>query len=510
MDVGQTLHGKYRLLRLLGDGGMGSVYEAEHERLGTRVAIKILHADLARRTGIRERFLQEARVSAQIRSPHVVRVLDVDTTPEGVAYLVMELLEGEPISRMLEREKRVPAPRACEYTHQILEALEAAHALGIIHRDLKPENVFITMAAGKPVLKLIDFGIAKLKREGGQGGNLTMAGIMMGTAEYCAPEQAFSADKVDVRSDVYAVGVMLYEMLSGSRPVNGDDARVIALKVERGEVRPIVHLVPDLPRDLAGLVHRAMAFRPDLRFASAAEMRLKLEEAMGGQKRSGTVAIAEATPAPPPREQVGLVTTERALPAFPARVGGTEWQPADPRAMTPQTPPVVPFTPMPPNPSFTPMPPNPSRPARRKAANGWLTAALVFALLLGVGAGIAYIVHLDGHDETTPTPFATTPPTQTPSVAQPTASQTPPSTTTGIPPLATPTVPQPTNASTSKPPPRNPADATAPKPEPEPLPTIPPLQLPFLDGGVFTLPSGFPSTFPPIPLPFPSPPPPGP
>src|SRR6185436_12727217 len=135
-------------------------------------------------------------------------------------------------------------------------------------------NVFITHAAGKPVLKLIDFGIAKLKRTEVGAKNLTVAGMMMGTAEYMAPEQAHSADKVDARSDVFSVGVMLYEMLAGTRPVVGEDARVIALKVERGEVTPLVHAAPGVQPELAGLVHRAMAAQPDVRFSSAAEMRL--------------------------------------------------------------------------------------------------------------------------------------------------------------------------------------------------------------------------------------------
>lgn len=275
--IGSVVGGKYRLQRLLGDGGMGSVYEATHEVLGTRVAVKVLHADLARRSGLVERFMQEARVAAQIRSPHVVQVTDVDRTPDGVAYLVMELLEGEPLASILDRDRRLDLPRALEYTRQILLALEAAHALSVVHRDLKPENVFLTYLGSSPVLKLIDFGIAKVKRLDASARSLTVAGVVMGTAEYMAPEQAYSADQVDARSDVYSVGVMLYEMVSGVRPVSGDDARVIALRVERGEVKPLVHAAPGVPRELAGLAHRAMAARPELRFSTAAEMRLALE-----------------------------------------------------------------------------------------------------------------------------------------------------------------------------------------------------------------------------------------
>jgi serine/threonine-protein kinase len=270
---------------------MGAVYEAQHERLGTRVAIKILHSEIAQRPGIVDRFLQEARVSAQIRSAHVAQVIDVDRTPEGEAYMVMELLEGETLLALLERERKLSVGVACAFTLQILEALEAAHGLNVVHRDLKPENVFVTHGTRKTTVKLIDFGIAKVRREA--GAELTMAGVTMGTAEYMAPEQAFSADKADARSDLYAVGVMLYEMLSGTRPVNGDDPRVIAVKIERGEIKPLVHALPSVPPALAGFAHRAMAARPEMRFQSAAEMRLGLEKLVG-HDAGGTLPLAFA------------------------------------------------------------------------------------------------------------------------------------------------------------------------------------------------------------------------
>jgi eukaryotic-like serine/threonine-protein kinase len=295
IDIGSVVNGKYRLVRILGDGGMGSVYEAQHTVLGTRVAVKVLHPDLVRRTGLVERFLQEARVAAQIRSPHVVQVIDVDRTPEGHAYIVMELLEGEPLSGVLDRQRRLPVGTACEYTMQVLAALEAAHSLGVVHRDLKPENVFVTFAGGRPVLKLIDFGIAKARRLDPRQKNLTVAGVVMGTAEYMAPEQARGADTVDARADLYAVGVLLYEMIAGARPVKADggaDARIIALKVERGEVIPLLQVAPQTPRDVAGLVHHAMAARADMRFSTATEMRLALEGAMTGKRPSTGARVA--------------------------------------------------------------------------------------------------------------------------------------------------------------------------------------------------------------------------
>lgn len=295
---------------------MGSVYEAQHAMLGTRVALKMLHPELGGRTGLVERFLQEARVAAQIRSAHVVQVTDVDRTPEGNAYIVMELLEGEPLSAILDRHRKLAVSVACEYAAQILLALEAAHAIGVIHRDLKPENVFVTFAGSKPVLKLIDFGIAKARRIDVQPKKLTVAGVVMGTAEYMAPEQAYSADKVDGRSDIYAVGVMLFEMIAGVRPVSGGDARGIAWKVERGHVLPLVQAAPDAPREIAGLVHRAMAARPELRFATATEMRLTLQ-AMLAAKRPPTGPPAGRTPA---GKTVEL--SPAAAPSSPGRIAG--------------------------------------------------------------------------------------------------------------------------------------------------------------------------------------------
>ncbi len=400
MDIGTVVNGKYRLVRLLGDGGMGSVYEARHTVLGTRVAIKVLHPELNRRTGLVERFLQEARVAAQIRSPNVVQVADVDRTAEGNAYIVMELLEGEPLSSVLDRQRRLPIPVACDYAAQILEALSAAHALGVIHRDLKPENVFVTFAAGRPLLKLIDFGIAKARRMDPGQKSLTVAGVVMGTAEYMAPEQAYSADKVDARSDLYAVGVMLYEMISGARPVTGDDARVIASKVERGELVPLVKVAPNTPPELAGLVHRAMAARAQLRFASATDMRLALEAAMS-RKRSGG-----ATPAPVPqaaRSPAGATMelagprSDRGVSAHSQDARGTgEAQPSEPHVNTIRAPPLV--TALQPSPYGqigTPpaaLAPAESHEAPRARRHGSTWVALVtLPLLIGAGA-VALVV----------------------------------------------------------------------------------------------------------------------
>ncbi len=494
IGLGQQISGKYRLVRLLGDGGMGSVYEAAHEGLGTRVAIKVLHADLSRRPGLVERFLREARVAAQIKSPNVVQVMDVDRTPDGDAYIVMELLEGEPLSSVLERERRLPIPLACEYTVQILLALEAAHALGVVHRDLKPENVFITFVGGKPVLKLIDFGIAKARLSDPGTKNLTVAGVVMGTAEYMAPEQAHSADKVDARSDVYAVGVMLFEMIAGVRPVAGEDARIIALKVERGDVTPLVHAVPDVPRELAGLVHRAMAARPELRFASATDMRITLEKAMAGRLRTPTAKLDERRTGTVMAAPTDAVVAPRGAPIQ------TTPGPAGPPGMAGAATPA----------QLTPAPAHGPYRRRRRAGTAWL---LVIPVLIGVGVAVAFAVNGWGGAEPSPIPTSvTTTATLTSTV---TATATTTATAAGTDSVA-PLIPSP---SVHPPPPPRPRPSatgsgapqgsqTPPPPFPFPLPSNIPLPFPTTSasglGPVITIPTTLPFPVPPLTAPSPS------
>jgi serine/threonine-protein kinase len=541
IDIGSVVNGKYRLVRLLGDGGMGSVYEAVHTVLGTRVAIKVLHPELTRRTGLVERFLQEARVAAQIRSPHVVQVTDVDRTPDGHAYIVMELLEGEPLSGVLDRQRKLSAPIACEYALQILQALEAAHALGVIHRDLKPENVFVTFVAGRPVLKLIDFGIAKARRTDPQQRNLTVAGVVMGTAEYMAPEQARSADKVDARADIYAVGVMLYEMISGVRPVAGDDARVVALKVERGEVMPLVQAAPEVPREIAGLVHRAMAPRPELRFPTATEMRLALEKSSSG-RRPGTAAIAAAAPpgVAPPAPSAGELTATGTLKNVSAQQVLPPGQSSTAAGRTPislegeappvntirappiatamaaaMAPPMYGAGPIPPGVPVSPV--SPSRPRRR----GRTFAIVALSLLLGGGV-VAVLVATGTWASNTPVQPAPEPPSSpaTSATAQSPTTPTSAAASSATPPPAD--IPslqsnrQPTAPTTPHPPPSGhpsstaAADAAAPAPPPPfVFPSGLPSTLPPFPSN-FPLPAGFPTTFPSVLPPWPAPPAPAP
>jgi eukaryotic-like serine/threonine-protein kinase len=314
-DEGVLISGKYRIVRLIGDGGMGTVYEARHEVLGSSVALKFLHSDLAKRPGLTQRFLQEARVSATIQSLHVTHVTDVDTAQDGSPYLVMELLSGEGLQGLLDRQGKLPVEQAIDFALQILAGLEAAHAMGVVHRDMKPDNVFVTQSSGGPLLKLIDFGIAKLRASSEYTKGLTRAGVVMGTPEYMAPEQLLSAQTTDHRADLYSLGVMLFEMISGLRPADGDDAEMIVAAVDNGRVRKLRDVAPGLPDGLVALIERATLPDREQRFESAAAMRLALAPFAGHLSHAGRLAaMAEPQAALPAAASASLL----GLPANPA------------------------------------------------------------------------------------------------------------------------------------------------------------------------------------------------
>ncbi|HET7542401.1 MAG TPA: protein kinase [Polyangiaceae bacterium] len=328
--IGAVIGGKYRIVRLIGDGGMGTVYEARHEFLETSVALKFLHADLAKRAGLGPRFLQEARVSAQIRSPHVAHVTDVDQTADGSPYLVMELLTGEPLQQAMDRMGKLPPEQAVDFGMQILSGLEAAHAIGVVHRDLKPDNVFLVPGAGGPLLKLIDFGIAKLRASTEFQKGLTRAGVIMGTPEYMAPEQLFAAENVDHRADLYSLGVMLFEMLSGRRPADGDEVEAIVAAVVSGNVRQLGDLEPGLSPGLIAVVERALRPDREMRFASALEMRSALSQFAGARSR------ASQQPGSVARQPAAAPAAAANAPQYTAAAQAFQLAPTVPKTLPPE------------------------------------------------------------------------------------------------------------------------------------------------------------------------------
>ena len=318
-EAGHLLGGKYQIVRRIGVGGMGSVYEARHAGLGTPVAIKVLLPLLAQVPTVADRFRREAQVSAQLESAHVIHVTDVDQLPDARPYLVMELLEGESLQDYLEKVKALSREEAIDLGLQILLGLECAHALGVVHRDLKPGNVFLDTRGVGRTAKILDFGVAKVKATP-EFQALTRPGMVMGTPEYMAPEQAFSSDQADARSDVYSVGVMLYEMLSGALPAQGDIPLAVAHQVMTRKVRPLGERCPGLPQGLINLVHRAMDPERSARFQNALEMRRALSAFAGKLSAAGQVAASVALGGRPATAPSGPAGTEKVVAMAPIAI----------------------------------------------------------------------------------------------------------------------------------------------------------------------------------------------
>jgi len=286
--IGSVLSERYRLLHIVGDGGMGRVYAAEHVTLRRKLAIKVLKPELARVEANVERFLQEARAASMIAHPNVVDILDFGRIPGGPVFFVMEFLDGEDLAGLLRRQPRLPWLRAQQIALQVVRGLHAAHKCGVIHRDMKPANIFLVRRPDHgELVKLLDFGIAKVVRHDGMG-SITGQGSVFGTARYMSPEQA-SGLPVDGRSDVYAVGILLYEMLTGRVPFEGDNFMRVATQHINEPIRPLREAAPDagIGEVVDGLVMRALAKRPDDRYPSMAEF----EAAILGASFDSTVAI---------------------------------------------------------------------------------------------------------------------------------------------------------------------------------------------------------------------------
>lgn len=300
--IGQTLSGKWQLDRVIGVGGMAAVYEATH-RNRNRVAIKLLHPELSLDDGTRSRFLREGYVANTIRHPGAVQILDDDTTEEGVAFLVMELLQGESVEERIIRKGGLLEPaESLAIVSQVLEVLAAAHDQGVVHRDIKPDNLFLTLEGQ---LKVLDFGIARLNQGDSRA---TKVGSFMGTPAFCAPEQARGRwDEVDSRTDIYSVGATLFTMLTGAHVHEAEtSSEQLALAIS-ATARSLKSVCPNAPKDLVELVDMSLAYDKEDRFQTSRAMGAAVQRVLAGlppgTKLStpplGEAALKAYEPAPP-------------------------------------------------------------------------------------------------------------------------------------------------------------------------------------------------------------------
>ncbi len=281
-----------KLSRALGEGGMGSVWVADHSGLGAEVAVKFLLGEHVDDPQVRARFAQEASSSSRVKSSHVVKVYDFGVTGDGVPYLVMELLEGRDLRAVLDEQKRLPPAETIAIVAQLCRALERAHEAGVIHRDIKPENVFLCTEGGERFVKLLDFGLAKAKKPlTASDARSTYSNEALGTPFYMSPEQFRSAKLSDARTDLWAVGVLTYEAITGTLPFIGDSIGGLAIVVSENQPYPPSHYDASLPPAFDAWFAKACASKPEDRFASARDLVTSLRAAFGDTTPSVNLSV---------------------------------------------------------------------------------------------------------------------------------------------------------------------------------------------------------------------------
>jgi serine/threonine protein kinase len=345
IEVGQTV-GNYRITAKLGEGGMGVVFRAEHPVIARRAALKAIHPEFALSPDVIARFVNEAKAISQIGHEHIVDVTDFGRTPEGDFYFIMEYLSGEALSETIERDGPFAPARALAIAAQVADALGASHSRGVVHRDLKPENVFLIPRGGRrDFVKVLDFGLAKLL--GGDAATIreTSAGMIMGTPHYMAPEQCEGKSDVDERADIYALGVILFEMLTGKVPFGGDSSGEILLKQVSMRAPAARGIVSDVPEAVDAILRCALAKNPVERFPSMSAFRRALLDPGGATpavalddlsdrvrsaRPMSRTELAPGSPQPPGtrttlREGVGAFESDPGLDLRPARNPSRTW-----------------------------------------------------------------------------------------------------------------------------------------------------------------------------------------
>ncbi len=302
IEPGTIIDGKYRVLRQIGEGGMGTVYEGENIRIERRVAIKVLHAHVASSPEFAQRFEREARASARIGSPHVCDVLDLGDFQNGERFIVMEYLDGESLEDRLAKKGKLTPQELAPIAFEILEGLGTMHQSGVIHRDLKPANVFLARGPGRraEVVKILDFGVAKITPRADEPSDMTSTGMMMGTPLYMSPEQARGARDVDGRTDLYAASVMFYRALTGEMPHTGLNLHELLFKIVLEDPRPIIELAPEVDELFAAIVHKGLARDAENRYLSARAYQEEIAIWGHQQGRSSLQFAVTLSSEPPP------------------------------------------------------------------------------------------------------------------------------------------------------------------------------------------------------------------
>jgi eukaryotic-like serine/threonine-protein kinase len=387
--IGTVVAGKYRVVRQLGEGGMGCVYLAEQQLGSTarKVALKTLHKHLSHDKHIQARFDREAGTVAALEHPNTIQVFDYGTMEDGTLYIVMEYVQGRSVADILEKDGAMPPARVTHILKQVCGSLEEAHGHGIVHRDLKPDNVVLCERAGqKDWVEVLDFGIAKRSSEHDPNeAKLTQQGMVLGTPPYMSPEQ-FTGQPVDVRSDIYALGVMAYEMLTGKLPWDANTAWEWASKhmTEPPKSIELQPLGPNVPEGMRSAIGRALAKNKDERFPSVTEFFEAFQNGGAAMGAGQTGAMDAAAPAP------GRAKTEMAQPAVPALIGA-------PPAVAPT------FA----SPGGASVPQAPPRAEKKSGGAPGLVIGLGALAVLLLGGGIAAYAFKDKPKAPITTPFDT-------------------------------------------------------------------------------------------------------
>lgn len=322
MNPGDDIDGRYTVIRLLGEGGMGAVYEVEHNMVGRRFALKMLHPQYATDKEVITRFHQEARAAGSIGNDHIIEVTDMGVTPKGMPYIVMERLDGEELLEFIKRNGRLHVPVVASLMIQVCHALGAVHAKGIVHRDLKPENIFIAKKHGRSdFVKILDFGISKVRQATMMTSGLTKDGSVFGTPYYMSPEQLEDSKDVDGRTDIYAVGIIMYKALTGKLPFYSETIPALMMKILMEEPLAPRSIVPDLPEEIERIVMKAMAKEREQRYAGVADLMNDLLPFGDSHWRSRVSLAPMAAPAGAPHA-AGIAATET-LPGIDTSMSAT-------------------------------------------------------------------------------------------------------------------------------------------------------------------------------------------